>query len=576
MDIEEYERDAREKTAKPTQQGAKKRKRNDDAQRNIPTGASLGFVSVANLIAKQGRKKRRTTEKEFDFDPAAGEDDSTDEEIEAGVFGPKRSVSTPITAAGGPSKPKGKTKRAKSMAGKADKPKKTKEVTSTPARKKGKATKPALSKLTLSQFDATGADDSEDFEIEKGIVFDRSRSKTKSRSPSPYLSHERRPSSPDIPLAQASSYFTIDICTSSDSDTRFDRPSPPASVPARSLQYSVEPVIVGTQSSQKSAVVSIGLPTPEQSTTASSNRNPSNTPNDSERDLAWLLADSDDDLDAHHKSSPRQMSTPADNSDIEIVYDGTAEVTLDSTNLSSSPAEPKSSGTLERSNSARAMPPPLFTPARALLSSSTSSLLEEKAPEPSFAIRAAGKSRKRVVTVDSSPLDMPPLSQKHLRHAREPTSPTPPRPVKRKKIKIQDTAVAGKVNPWIDVEAGHSGGEVSGGSSDAENIELESESDRLFLKEPPETQISPSYDQLAAYRLSLLSQAPRGGKVPVFANPVRRRGAFYAASGSSRPRRRIVSSSPPPEGDDGPDEYALGSFVVDDDAEISFIQSSES
>ena len=171
---------------------------------------------------------------------------------------------------------------------------------------------------------------------------------------------------------------------------------------------------------------------------------------------------------------------------------------------------------------------------------------------------------------------MPPLSQKHLRHAREPTSPTPPRPVKRKKIKIQDTAVAGKVNPWIDVEAGHSGGEVSGGSSDAENIELESESDRLFLKEPPETQISPSYDQLAAYRLSLLSQAPRGGKVPVFANPVRRRGAFYAASGSSRPRRRIVSSSPPPEGDDGPDEYALGSFVVDDDAEISFIQSSES
>jgi ATP-dependent DNA helicase MPH1 len=69
-----------------------------------------------------------------------------------------------------------------------------------------------------------------------------------------------------------------------------------------------------------------------------------------------------------------------------------------------------------------------------------------------------------------------------------------------------------------------------------------------------------------------LSQPPAGSKlsVPVFAAPpaMRSRGVAAATAGGA------VRSSPPASPDDG-DYYMLGSFVVDDEAEISFIQSSE-
>lgn len=122
-------------------------------------------------------------------------------------------------------------------------------------------------------------------------------------------------------------------------------------------------------------------------------------------------------------------------------------------------------------------------------------------------------------------------------------------------------------NPWLDGEAEHSGDEVTDGSSHSED-DVESESDRQFLKDMPDTQVSPSYDQFQVYRRSLLTQPPQTQSLPVFANQPVRRGAFMTAREHSR-CQTMVSSSPPREGDE-PDEYVFGSFVVADDADLSF------
>ena len=97
---------------------------------------------------------------------------------------------------------------------------------------------------------------------------------------------------------------------------------------------------------------------------------------------------------------------------------------------------------------------------------------------------------------------------------------------------------------------------------------MESDSDRQFLKDIADTQVSPSYDQTLAYRQSLFTQAPGLVNAPAFANRPVRGGGFVTAGEHSR-RRPMVSSSPPRE-DFEPDEYVFGSFVVEDDADLSF------
>jgi len=181
-------------------------------------------------------------------------------------------------------------------------------------------------------------------------------------------------------------------------------------------------------------------------------------------------------------------------------------------------------------------------------------------PEPSFPIRCpANRSKKRRVLhgVLESPSDqMPPPSQRRLRRQIEST----PAPKKTKRAK--PSLLAQNPNPLFDAEAAHSGDEVSEGYSDAEDDE-ESESDRLFLRDSPFTQVSPSYDQTLAYRQSLLTQSQISSKIPDFADRPTRRGHFL---GGRKTLSRIVlpSSSPPPP-DDELDSYEIGSFVVDDD-----------
>jgi ATP-dependent DNA helicase MPH1 len=119
-----------------------------------------------------------------------------------------------------------------------------------------------------------------------------------------------------------------------------------------------------------------------------------------------------------------------------------------------------------------------------------------------------------------------------------------------------------KYNPLLEYSAEHSGDEVSAGSSNSDD-DVENDSDRLFIKDSPMTQMSSSYNQTLAYRKGLMTQAPEDG--PAFNNGPVRSNPF----GRMEPkvRRRVIDSSPPPDDDD----YEFGSFVVDNDAEISYL-----
>ena len=110
MDIEPYVREKR-----PSRKGSKatshspKRKRNDDPMRNIPMSAVKGFVNVKDLLIKSSASRKKVTQKLEKVDwEHADEDDSDDEDIEAGPFGPPRRVKS--TSAADSSKDKRKKK----------------------------------------------------------------------------------------------------------------------------------------------------------------------------------------------------------------------------------------------------------------------------------------------------------------------------------------------------------------------------------------------------------------------------------------------------------------------------------
>ena len=98
--------------------------------------------------------------------------------------------------------------------------------------------------------------------------------------------------------------------------------------------------------------------------------------------------------------------------------------------------------------------------------------------------------------------------------------------------------------------------EYTDGGSEGDT--LASEGDYRFVEELPETQVSPSYDQAAVYRRSLMTQAT-SGSIPAFARRPNRRGGGYAFASPSRAHRPIELSSSPPQDQD---DYELDSFVV--------------
>ncbi|KAK7694443.1 hypothetical protein QCA50_001629 [Cerrena zonata] len=581
MDIEEYVREEpkTKNLLSPSSKAAAKRKRNDDVMRNVPAGATNGFVSVKDLLTKGASSKKR--KKPLEFDPDAYEEDSDDRDIEAGIFAPRRAVSLSTD-----SKPAKKPRRTKTIAGDS-----TTGKTSKAKRTTKKKNPSPIKELTASQVERLAEDDSDDLDIQAGLLASpkpakkkapaKRKAKAKPLADDPPRTPPRKKkilpesSSPDVPLERS----IIDLTTSSmprkQSNPLFlpSSPDQPLSLEIQaSSSYHSQPDdgLVGSPVHSP-----LGSPIP----LSPIDHDASILPDSS---MAWLIED-DSEPEIQVGSSPhrpRGSSTGAivngqneHDSDIEFVDNVKPSATrTKSPLLDSSPIVIRTSSPL-RNNKRDDMPPPAALPARFSISSPAG---PEDSPIPlTFAVRAPGRQTKKKVipvNIDSSPLATAPPRKRLQKQRDEPLahsdSDSDPQPKpKRKKRKFQDTMEMQKHNPWVEYEASHSGEERSAGGSDDEVIA--NSSDREFVQELPETQISASYDQSAIYRQSLLSQAP-ASRIPMFARGPMRRGAHqYNFAGPSR--RRHLPSSSPDRRDDEPDEYVQGSFVVDDDVELSYL-----
>ncbi|PPQ76176.1 hypothetical protein CVT26_009353 [Gymnopilus dilepis] len=598
VEINEYIREDHKKTRSPSKaktgkhsaamQGTK-RKRNDDYTRNIPDGASTGFVSVKDLVVK-GAKKPKKVKVVKDFD-ACGLDDETDEDIESGriLAAPRRTQS----AAAGPSATeksaksvgKGKLKKAATMGG-------TKSSTKSKKKKK-------VEESTSSQFSKQGADDSDDMDIEQGAILPASHVHSKKRyieSPTPEASPRASSSkggtaSPKVSRLRQDDASAIEISDSEESDMPLSKfSSNPSNKPTRA---------------------------------ASPHMNV-----DDEEDMSWLVQDDDDDDRAFEirdssDSSPVllrhsvakafervevgdesiEISHPVprdtvidivETSDPEELFEANPTSTLSSRHRRVSPSlvsQPEKMGaTFRPASSLKRSASPTWNPSSSPLYPELPSNPKGKTamlpppvpvrkagspiqptediPEPSYPVRPAGnqgKKRRIIFDEPESPaidIDAEDAQPRRLRRIES----TPVQPSKKKRRKhAKPSLLDRKANPLFDGEAAHSGEDTSEGYSDSAD-DVESESDRQFIKDSPLTQMPGSYEQTQIYRRSLFTQA--GGDGPLFRNGPVRAKPFGRIDVKSRPR--MLSSSSPPPPDDELDQYVMGSFIVDDDAEISY------
>ncbi|KAF8895043.1 hypothetical protein CPB84DRAFT_1816042 [Gymnopilus junonius] len=574
--IEEYKREDHRKKGSPSKakkgsaaaQGMK-RKRNDDFARNIPDGASTGFVSVRDLVVK-GAKKPKKVKLTKDFD-ACGQDDETDEDIESGrIIAPPRRTQS---AAAGPST----TEKSSKSGGKAKLRKSatiggTKSTTKSPKKKK-------VQEYSSSQFSKQGEDDSDDMDIEQGQSGSE-KSPTPEASPhEPSSKHTSISPLPSKPTSDAGS--AIEISDSEEGDASLSKlSSHPSNKPRSPIQV-------------------LHLDEEE------------------DEDMSWLVKDDGDDdrifeIRESSDSSPVLLRhSPAHVQEHEQVGDESVEISRPTPRVAfvdivetSDPEElfeddptqrliSKNSIIWNNSPARQDFPPNLFSQSKKpntfqpgfsfgkISSSSWNQPSSPLYPEP--VNKTKGKTAMLPPPVPRRSLPEPshpvrPL-KKHIMKPEESESDQPRRihrvestPIqqakrkeKKKRKHAKPSLLDRRVNPLFDGEAAHSGDEVSEGCSDSAD-DTESESDRLFLKDSPLTQMPGSYDQSLVYRKSLFTQA--GGDGPAFRDGPVRAKSFGRLDGRNR-RRNLPSSSPPPPNDEF-DRYALGSFVVDDDADISY------
>ncbi|KAJ7783523.1 hypothetical protein DFH07DRAFT_726924 [Mycena maculata] len=513
MEIQEYVREeGRKKRAGSKERLPKgtKRKRNDDASRNIPDGASTSFVTASKLLVKGGSKRKKVAK---DFDQA-GQDDDTDMEIESGIVGLTRRAASAASSSKPTAKAKSKLRRS---------------VTDGDAKRKKKIATP-----TLSQFMLKAVDDEEDMEIERGAILTPSRSSPMYNSslerPQRHL-HSKSPSGLVVIDSDSDDPPGDSILTR---DTAFIHPFSRVSS-RRAMAWLIDkdddPDIEIVDSSPMLSRRSRNSPSPALSD-----------------DSVCVVVEAM----SSKSSGKRRAITPIEDNSVEFVErveqdpNESVELVSEAPQRMARPTGPRKPD----------MPPPEL-PSRFLVSRSP--------PEPSFPVRGPGRARSRPVPEPESPaMEMPPPSQRRLHRRESPAKETRHRPKKSHK-----TSAGLKI--VYDNEAVHSGDEISEGSSGGSDVE--SESDRQFLEGLPETQMSPSYDQSLAYRQSLLTQAHGGGRIPNFVGRPARKGMFGGGPSESSRRRPQVSSSPPPEPDAKLDAYELGNFVVDDDEDISFLSS---
>ncbi|KAF7982058.1 hypothetical protein HWV62_30342 [Athelia sp. TMB] len=595
MEIQEYVRDDKEKEGKKSgpsagaTAAAKKRKRDlEDMGKSIPDGAFAGFVKASDLKASAKKKKKKNKEPEFDL--LAGEDDEIDLEIEAGPFGPRRTASTSAAGAKTKSKAAGNLRKTKTMDVKGTEPQ-------AESKKKKKPSKAKKTKLTSSQFEQMGVDDSDDMDIERGVtgLLRRSAEPVELSSPPPRSRHYKSPKilSPSPERWHNDSVIDITDSEVPDAAPAFRKASP-LTRPTSPKYWTSSPEVRAAEDDVISINSSPGLlpyalspesplkvPTVYSSGGRERNKKGAHSSGTSasppraceEDSMAWLLDGDEEPIFELVKSSPvhsRGSPSPSNavlgssniaprQASLKQQLKSQADESVEIVSPRSLPQTGQSSKRVDKGKGRSVDMPPPDLPGRISMPYPTP-VSDHGYPEATFAIRPAGRrSKQRAVVAEPESPSLSALPKRRLRRKRSETSPDshPPAP-KSKRIRPPP-----QVGHWIVAEAVHSGDEVSEGSSGEE--EEETEFDREFLKEAA-TQASPSYNQTLAYRQSLLSQAPNA---PFFSNRPVARGALFAGGRKDRP---LVSSSPPRE-DEEPDEYDIGSFVVDDDAEIAYASS---
>lgn len=621
MDIEEHVREkpkARGSRAADSPKKAstsKKRKRNTDPGRNIPEGASRAFVPVSKLIEIAAKKRQKDELTLTLGDDGSLESDDDDRDLEENLGGLKRTISDvgPVTAV---SKSKRPLKRSKTTA---DGGKRKRSAKS--AAGKGKKTPAKQAKVTSSQADQVMEDDEDDEALEKGLParspppankkrlngLASSRNHDLSASPvslSPVPESPRR-----VGLSPSGERSPIRISLSPSPPRRAMTPDPVSpSPPSRAMSLSPDPLFLPESSQPQVAHPSVrGSPSVSQLNDAGSSVLPSvsnpTTPVQGDRplaptfqshqdgDMSWLVEEDEPDqgfIENHSVieilSSPVRIERSLSPAVAERDNDDSV---AESSKMAGKRAEyTKSESTMVFSSPQpvrmkRAMlPPPVPLCAG----------VKDVAPESTFPVRprlARRPAKRKSPTVEedadvfySSPRAGSPPHR--LRQRRSQSKSPPPRspPKKRmngvdqkgKKKQEQDRAGMVMVPEWVENEAEHSGGEISDGAISGAEDQSENEYDREFVNDFPSTQVSPSYNQTRIYRESLLTQAPRG-RGPAFARgPVRRR---PFGDIDRRVPQYSVSSSPTRNPGEGPDEYEMDSFVVPDDAEITYSLSSD-
>ncbi|GJE91515.1 DEAD/DEAH box helicase domain-containing protein [Phanerochaete sordida] len=666
MEIEEYARVDPAKARAERLPPAKKRARNDDAMRNIPAGASTGFVSVKALLQK-GKKRKKALEA-VDFDHAAESDDD-DRDIAAGILGPRRTASMPAE------KPKAKRlKRSKTVAGGDE------EGTGGKKKAKGKqkATQelPRFDELTSSQLERLGQDDSDDEDIALGLTLKKAATskakkgaaKNDKAGTSSQMTNSKRKKPPSPPPRPRTPTPPLHKGNSSRSTSIPEPTTPPewSSSPARPLAKRdtlvlasphMSPVVrtpspefeaprwsspdVAVSSVRKAAQAksksrsplhsSPPVAGPSASASSRSITGDADEVNEGggeagDTSMAWLLADDsepeiefigssppperiskdpsratfDDSSEvevlpsspvpAQREPSPVRQRSQSLEMSIEVPYEEPVAYTQSQSKSQPRPAASKFRPAGAASSTPANMPPPAL-PARFAEAPSPEPPHEvedeveaDDIPVPSsdgpppatFAVRGPVRAKKRV-RVDSSPLATPSDAPRRLHRGSPPPRPRalsssspPPSPApKRKRRRFADTRALARANPWLDVEAAHSGDERSDGAhEDGSGLSDGGSSDAAFAGDFAPTQAPAGYDQAAVYARSLLTQAGGAGG-PVFARGPVRRGVLPVRRAA---RAGLPSSSPPQR--DSEDEYEMGTFVVPDDEEIAYLQSS--
>jgi len=589
VEIEEYVREDARKQNSPRKGQGVKRKRNDNVERNIPEGASTGFVSVRDLVVKGAKKRKKTPKMPKDFD-ACGEDDETDEEIASGrvLALPRRTQSAAAAEPAEKPAPKHKLKKSATIGSKAP-----------PKPRKKKKTQ-IVTEPSLSQFSKQGTDDSDDVDIEQGVVLPSTKPQQRHTppiaEPSPkevvddfvidlsdsnqgQTSPKRNPYYCSPPRKSPSPEVTMDVdvdenmgwlVDDDDDNLNFEIVDSSPEVPKRTIPF--ERMQVGDDS------IEVSAPVPRKSI---------GDVLDTSDPFETLVEESVEivEVDARFgKSSGKGMtgwsppfvqSPPLLSSRKLNIPSETASLRPPHSTFSmpnSSPVWNPSSSPLypDQGKSSGLMLPPIALPRRFMASPNSCS--NHEAPEPSHPIRPVGYNHRRrrilVEVVESPTLELPPPSQRRLHRIESTPIRSKSKENSKNKSKLIKPSLLGRnVNPMFDGEAAHSGDEASEGCSNSED-DVESESDRLFIKDSPATQVSQSYDQSMMYRRGLLTQAPDDGEGPAFARGPSRPKPFGRIDGP-RESWNLPSSSPPLP-DEDLDHYELGTFVVPDDEEIPY------